>query len=373
MSSTASETEPARVLILWADDRSANLGVRALALGTSALVRGAWGDDVIIVHQDLAPNQHGFNPTIDVVKRDMMSTRGPIRTWLRNFDAVVDTGAGDSFADIYGWRRAFRMMYVQVIARNLGIPVVMAPQTIGPFVTLRMRLAARLVLRRASIVATRDSESAAYSSRLGRKDVVNATDVVFALPIPAPTSPHDVLVNVSGLLWTSEAHGDRERYRAQVRALIGGLAERGRHVALLAHVLANASEDNDVPVVLALGKELGLEVIIPVDLDEVRSVVAGARLVVGARMHACLNALSAGTPAIAWAYSRKFAPLLADIGWPHTVELRDDIDAAKATLTIVDSNSERDLQEAVGRTVASSVGRITPLVSAMRQLQPRSR
>ena len=50
--------------------------------------------------------------------------------------------------------------------------------------------------------------------------------------------------------------------------------------------------------------------------------VASCRLVIGSRMHACLNALSVGTPAIPLAYSRKFEPLLADLGWRRTVDLR---------------------------------------------------
>jgi polysaccharide pyruvyl transferase WcaK-like protein len=39
-------------------------------------------------------------------------------------------------------------------------------------------------------------------------------------------------------------------------------------------------------------------------------------------MHACLNALSTGTSAIPLAYSRKFSPLLEDLGWHHTIDLR---------------------------------------------------
>jgi hypothetical protein len=48
-------------------------------------------------------------------------------------------------------------------------------------------------------------------------------------------------------------------------------------------------------------------VVAPPDLDDARSIIAGSRVLVGARMHACLNALSTGVPAIAMSYSRKFA------------------------------------------------------------------
>ena len=67
-----------------------------------------------------------------------------------------------------------------------------------------------------------------------------------------------------------------------------------------------------------------LEVVVPTDLDSVRETIAGARLLIGSRMHACLNALSVGTPAIPLAYSRKFAPLLDSVGWTTGFDLRTD-------------------------------------------------
>ncbi|HEY8589895.1 MAG TPA: hypothetical protein VIL55_10125, partial [Naasia sp.] len=94
-----------RVLVLWSDDRSANLGVRALARGAEALGRAALGDDIEVEFQDLAKNEHGFSPSMGLVKRDIVKPRGPIREWLRRYDLILDTGAGDSFADIYGPRR----------------------------------------------------------------------------------------------------------------------------------------------------------------------------------------------------------------------------------------------------------------------------
>jgi polysaccharide pyruvyl transferase WcaK-like protein len=74
----------------------------------------------------------------------------------------------------------------------------------------------------------------------------------------------------------------------------------------------------------------------PGSLEEARQELGSARLVIGSRMHACLNALSSGTPAIAWAYSRKFAPLLADLGWHAAVDLRTPDDPVAPTLALVD-------------------------------------
>jgi polysaccharide pyruvyl transferase WcaK-like protein len=64
-------------------------------------------------------------------------------------------------------------------------------------------------------------------------------------------------------------------------------------------------------------------------------------------MHACLNSLSVGTPAIPLAYSRKFAPLLADVGWEYVVSLAE-ADPAGRVLEIAERGTE--LAAAAGAT-----------------------
>ena len=112
-----------RVLILWADEHSANLGVRALAQGTAVMARAAWGDDIEIDYQDLAANSDGFSVSMELIKKDIRQLNGPIRSWLRKYDRIIDTGAGDSFTDIYGALRIRRILYTQISARRLGIPI----------------------------------------------------------------------------------------------------------------------------------------------------------------------------------------------------------------------------------------------------------
>ena len=51
--------------------------------------------------------------------------------------------AGDSFADIYGRSRLLNQSVLAYLARSAGTPVVMGPQTIGPFSSRRGRALAR--------------------------------------------------------------------------------------------------------------------------------------------------------------------------------------------------------------------------------------
>lgn len=324
-----------RVLVLWADDVSPNLGVRALAQGSRALVQRVWPDAEVEFQnfgRGAAPMPIG---SLRSLVRERVTSRRGLQGWLRTFDLVVDTRSGDSFADIYGLPRLTIMSALAECAVEAGVPVVLGPQTLGPFTTRRGRLMARATMRRSRLVMARDAASAAYSAQvLGRPVDVHTTDVVFALPQPVPDVRRDVILNVSGLLWNEGPHVDAGAYRRTVTDLYAGLVASGREVTLLAHVLDSTKADNDVPAVEEFARQQARtpEVVIPTDLDGVRSAVASAQVVIGSRMHACLNALSVGTPAVPLAYSRKFAPLLDDLGWDATVDLRTDPDPAAAAL-----------------------------------------
>lgn len=316
-----------RILILWADSRSPNLGVQVLAQGLKALAEEVWGDDITVDFQDYGRGDSAVGFGNKSILKDLGRRNGPLKSKLRTYDLLIDSGAGDSFADIYGFQRLAWMFNAHRLAAKLRIPVVLGPQTIGPFDKAWGRAMGSYMLRKALQVHTRDSESATYSRQVMHVEPdALSTDVVFALPVPQVENSYDVLFNVSGLLWQPNPHVDHVRYQKTVRTLIDDLKSRGRTVTLLSHVIENPRPDNDVPVCRALGSELGLEVVVPTNLSEARRAVASANLVIGSRMHACLNALSTGTPSIPLAYSRKFAPLMSGIGWKHGIDLRDSGD-----------------------------------------------
>lgn len=316
--------------VTWANPDAPNLGVRALAEGTSALL-STLGD--VDVHYPIFEREplRSLLSTRSLV-RGLVRPGGQLARMIAEIDVLVETGGGDSFTDIYGIPRLARMHHIHRAAASVGVPVVFGPQTIGPFRTRAGRILARRMLHESAVVIARDSTSAQAAERLGRAPDAVATDVVFGLQAPPEAgATHDVAMTVSGLLWDNNPHVDAGAYRAATRELIVGLLADGRAVTFVPHVLDNASPDNDVPLARALAREFpSAELIVPESLSEVRQVLASSRLVIGSRMHACLNALSTGTPAIPWAYSRKFLPLLGDLGWNAGVDLRSEIDVAPA-------------------------------------------
>lgn len=356
--------------MLWADSESGNFGVRVLAAGMAEIARAAWGHNAIVEFQDFAVGDSAVSFGARSVVRDIMRSDGPIKAKMGQYDIILDSGAGDSFTDIYGLKRLSIIIYARRVAYKLRIPLVLGPQTIGPFRTLVGRWAARSSLRKVEIVIARDRRSAKYAHTLGKSAVGISTDVVFALSQPAPDKQRDVVVNVSGLLWFGDRHVNSAAYRDELVKLVRGLLERGRQVTLLAHVVA-AGADDDVYAIRDLKRAVGedFDTIVPATLDQVRSVLSSANMVIGSRMHACLNALSAGTPAIAWAYSRKFGPLMRDIGWNLVLDLTDpSINPAVDTLALLDSLSQSDLELDVARVQKNARERLMPAVALLQKV-----
>lgn len=361
------QSAPVKVLVLWADHRSANLGVRALAEGTKALVLRSLGNGVSVDFDHFGGGALNIESWRRSVLRDICFSSGPIKSKLREYDIVVDTGAGDSFADIYGPKRLLAIVYVQRAAKLAQVPIVQGPQTIGPFTTPYGRALGKYALGLMTSVIVRDPASADEATRMGRVPDARATDVVFALPPVARPKKRDVIINVSGLLWASDSHVKSATYRRNVRELVTTLQRRGRTVSLMAHVLDNPSIDNDVRAVrqLEASLEAPIETLIPDDLVDARGLLSSAKLVIGSRMHACLNALSCGVPALPWAYSRKFAPLLGELGWSHVIDLRKEDEPVQATVDFLEANSEKVLGEDVATLLSRVPSRLDAAAGAL--------
>ncbi|MBO9626636.1 MAG: polysaccharide pyruvyl transferase family protein, partial [Microbacterium sp.] len=309
-----------KVLVLWADRFSTNLGVRALAEGCAALVASIAPDADIAFWNYETPGAPVTLTTRTILKEALAA--GPIRRHLAEYDLVVDSRSGDSFTDIYGLRRHLHMSLVGSYAARQR-PHVFAPQTFGPFRSRLALLMTKRTSRRSRLFLGRDPRSTKAAAAVLDMPVVGATDVVFTLPVERVPRTRDVLLNVSGLLWAENTHVDSTRYRSVVGELLDALHADGRRVALLAHVIASSDPDNDGGPLRELADHPAVtETLEPQSLEEARAMIASAELVIASRMHACLNALSQGIPAIALEYSDKFAPLMQDLDWSRRVDLR---------------------------------------------------
>lgn len=333
---------PLRICLIMHSTRSDNLGVGALTVSQVAILRQLAAEQgralqITVLDWKDARTPYVTGPDIRIIdldRRQMLSPFGYFAT-ARRSDMVIDIGAGDSFADIYGTGRLNRMFWLKFLTHLARTPLVVAPQTIGPFTRPLSKFLAKLSLRLSAVVATRDAMSTRALADLGYKGaVVEASDVALRLPydppVPSGDAPPQVGINVSGLLMAGGYTGKNELgialdYPALIRDLIRHFQGLGAQVHLVPHVIVRTGRmvmEDDYRASEALAAEFPGTVLAPAftSPSEAKSYIAALDFFMGARMHACIAAFSSGVPVIPMAYSRKFAGLFGSIGYTRTVD-----------------------------------------------------
>ncbi|WP_394764238.1 polysaccharide pyruvyl transferase family protein [Phenylobacterium sp.] len=254
---------------------------------------------------------------------------------------VLDIGAGDSFADIYGLKRFLFLWLAKVIALVRGRMLLLSPQTIGPFTREPYKVLATSVLDRTYAVVVRDRQSLAALQELAPKArALLSVDVAFALPYIDRSAERGgprlrVGVNVSGLLFHEAEVGTNRfglsaNYALVMRRFLAELTARPDvEVHLIVHVISKVVDpDDDGRPADRLHQEFPKTVRVP-DFTgpcEAKSYISSLDFLVAARMHACIAAFSSGVPVVPIAYSRKFSGLfgLLDYSWVMPVQGFDD-------------------------------------------------
>jgi polysaccharide pyruvyl transferase WcaK-like protein len=347
--------------------RSDNLGVGALTVAEVEIIRDIARRTGVQTHITVLDWKDPRTPYVsgpDVTLFEMggkdLIRPGGFWAQVRRADLVIDIGAGDSFADIYGPRRLNRMFVMKYLTHLARRPLVLAPQTIGPFTRPVSRLLARLSIRLCRIVATRDAKSTDALRELGidttAAKVIEASDVAFMLPfdLPAPRAagaPLRVGLNVSGLLMNGGYTGKnmfalKSDYPMLVRKIIRLFLDRPERceVHLVPHVITEKQAiEDDYSASQALAAEFPGIVVAPkfATPSEAKSYIAGMDFFMGARMHSCIAAFSSGVPVVPMAYSRKFAGLFGTLGYDATVDCTAD-DEVVILESITEAFANRD-------------------------------
>ncbi|WP_269453408.1 polysaccharide pyruvyl transferase family protein [Microlunatus phosphovorus] len=284
---------------------------------------------------------------------------------MRSCDLIIDLTGGDSFSDIYGLRRLMVNLADKEMVLLSGTPLVIAPQTIGPFRSRLTRPVVRHVLNNSALVFARDELSRDAAAAVTRREVVVATDVALALPFDRslyplpPASTVRVGVNVSGLLWNggytkNNQFGLLTDYRKYCSLLVDRLHADGLEVHLIPHVIGRGGsldEDDVTACEQILANQPGCT-LAPRFRDpvEAKSYIASLDVMVGARMHATIAAFTAGLATIPLAYSRKFAGYYSNLGYADLVDLTE-LDTASALDRTAELINDRErLQEAARRS-----------------------
>jgi len=255
-------------------------------------------------------------------------------------DVVLDVSGGDSFSDIYGMPRLRTVAWPKRIALLRGRPLVLLPQTYGPFAADRARKLAGSLVAGATMAWARDPDSYAGLAELAGDELDprrhrEGVDVAFGL-VPRrlddarfaawwEAAPGPVVgINVSGIMYFTESRarfGLTANGFAVVRALCTRLLkESDARIVLVPHVRGRGGPDDDNEAIEALRAALAeldpARVIVapPGDPHQTKWVIGRTEWFCGMRMHATIAALSSGVPAAIVAYSKKARGVFATVG-----------------------------------------------------------
>lgn len=321
------------------------------------------------------------------VSQRLGSWTNPVARSLRRSDAVLDVSGGDSFSDIYGRGRFASVMQPKLAALRARRPLVLLPQTYGPFSERASRKAAARVALASALAYSRDAGSHAVLQDLLGDDYdaqrhVAGVDMAFALDPCEPPTEHltievaDLLahhsrdrplvgINVSGLVWETSGNdfGLHLDYAATVTTLVERLAGRGVDVLLVPHVRdVSRGRESDITAAQRLmsrlsGNASARVVLLPDTLNarEVKWVISTLDWFCGTRMHATIAGLSSQVPTAGIAYSMKTRGVFATCGVENEVVDARSSSAVLAVDALVDAFERREQVARVLRARAPTV------------------
>lgn len=269
---------------------------------------------------------------------------------LKNIYLSVADYGGDGFSDIYG-QRLFLNRFLQFsVIKTARIPLIILPQTIGPFNKKKNYDFAVKVLRYADRVYVRDDMFINELKKLGIKYERTPDLSSFMLPEKwnIKVLPNAIGINVSGLAYSNQFNnleGQFDVYPELINCLIDFFREKKLPVYLIPHSYnyTRPSSNNDdliacKEVYKSYANDDGV-FLIDKDLTspQVKYVISRMSFFIGTRMHANFAAIYTGVPLFGLAYSYKFQGAFDANG----------LDGSKQTV-MINNMSKNDIPKVIG-------------------------
>ncbi len=330
-----------KVSLLGTDFHSGNRGCGALAYSAVEILKNVCEkrDEtlelyaVLFAHEPVPKMPEGVSIQCIKIEPKKLSYWKHCLEIFNRCEMVLDFTGGDSFSDLYGFKRFLIASMLKEVAIKSKAKFIMAPQTVGPFKGAIARLWAKRILRKSDICFTRDTMSATYMEKTFGVNPLISTDVAFSLPYEKKEKSQNDKIkigfNPSGLLWdgTKEFNANKHitvDYREYVKRVVSEWSKDSKYeVHLIPHVFTHdgAGLENDMRACQEIHK-LFPETMVESGYDtpmEAKAVIATMDVFVGARMHATIAAFSSGVATIPFSYSRKFEGLYSDLDYHYLI------------------------------------------------------
>lgn len=374
------------VLLLGAHINSSNLGCQALTYSLVHVLETISSQNKIPLEYyvfEYQPDEEktkNFINKIGLTENKLHSYKFPFMVTMKNkvrnifsiirlfevfkkIDVAIDVTAGDSFADIYGDNRFLATTQIKELVEKKGIPLLLAPQTYGPFNKEENEKYAAEVIKKAYRIITRDYFSATYVKKITGRDIPVTTDLAFQLPYRKTkiiSEKVKVGLNISGLLVQNaveKGFTNREDLKTNYDVYIDSLlkyliSQKIYEVYLIPHV------DEDYQACQVFHQKYPSAKLVSVFTNpmDIKSFISGMDIFIGARMHATIAAFTSGVVTIPTAYSRKFATMFSVVNYNVVVDLQKcDTETALAdTIAYIKNNQKIKMQVEESLVIAQS-------------------
>lgn len=225
---------------------------------------------------------------------------------------------GDGFSDIYGKRDFMNRMNQTWLLRKARVPLLMLPQTIGPFKDRQVFRIAEEIMRYADKIYVRDDKFVPEFKKMGINYTLTPDLSSFMVPEPWDVKIKNKAVglNVSGLAYSNTftgLEGQFDVYPELIDHIINHFRAKGCTIYLIPHSYGynKPIADDDMLACREVYKRLNEKsnvVLIDKDLTspQVKYLISQMSFFMGARMHANFAAIYTGVPVFGMAYSYKF-------------------------------------------------------------------
>jgi polysaccharide pyruvyl transferase WcaK-like protein len=315
--------------------------------------------------------------------------------------AVLDISGGDSFTDLYGKYRFDAIMFPKLLAKKFKKPLILLPQTYGPFADPKNFEMAADILKYADLALARDEHSFGYMKEMLGDSFDSdkhklTTDVAFIMPasdrkkievsklLPKKDAEEVYGINVSGLIYNSPTaaktqYGINLNYNNLVQRIVTDILSKSKgEVWLIPHVIAErGSYESDIDACEDVKKSLDISQqdrvkIISGNYDQcdIKAVIKECTWFTGTRMHATIAGLSSKIPTVGMAYSGKFQGVFESVGQGDSVVDLRTLTEEEAYQTIIKHWQNRDehlsqLEECVPAVLANAKYQFDTVASAL--------
>lgn len=312
------------------------------------------------------------------------SEREGIRAYL-DADVVICRG-GDTITSIYGIGSYVSVIFQISLALLLGKPVIAYAHTIGPFPDgvkgKFLRFLTKIILNKLDLIMVREKNTRKLLNDIGitRPLIYLTADPAFLLePASEDTIKkllQDIGINLDtdrpiiGIVpsaiihrFISSASTEEEKERIYVR-LMASLVDRlindlDATIVLIPHVYGPTPNDDRIPIKkilqLARFKPKIKPIFKELSPEELKGIIGQLDVLISARMHPIIHAISMHVPVIGIEYSHKVSGIFEVLGIEKICVRLSNLDNISALAKITYFNKEKIKKELAGKAMQMKV------------------